>query len=277
MATSNPTLTESTVAQSLPELEDGEIATIVQLEVKERKTKPPSHYTEGLLLADMEGAAKFIENEPDLKRALKAVSGLGTAATRDSVIEGLKHDKYLEKSGKHMVATPKGIAFIQWLEKVMPELTDVATTARWEAELGMVAQQGGGKAFEDRVTATVIKLISILKAAPSLGVLSSSSPTSKENKKMSDNTSQKANKPTDKMLEYAKSIAKKVNVRVPDDVMTDYDTCKAFIDANKDAALRPSDKQLNFAKVIAERKGLEVPAEALVNGKDLSKWIDEHV
>ncbi len=267
-------------ANILPDLEDGELALVESIDVKERKTKPPALYTEGTLLDDMKAAAKFVEDDPVLKRMLKEASGLGTAATRDSIIEGLKNDKYLEKSGKHLVATAKGTAFIQWLEAVFPELTDVALTARWEAELGLVAQQGGGRQFEARVTESVRKLISILKAAKPLGLAAASSSkpslTSKENPSMPDSNGNRSSAPTDKMLEFAKSIAKRVGLRVPDEVMTDFEACKAFIDEHKDAAMRPSDKQLNFATSIAERKGLEIPAEVLANGRELSKWIDEH-
>lgn len=260
----------------LPDLEDGELAVIESIEVKERKTKPPALYTEGTLLDDMKAAAKFVEDDPVLKKMLREASGLGTAATRDSIIEGLKHDKYIEKSGKNLVATAKGEAFILWLESFMPELTDVALTARWEAELSLVAQQGGGKAFEARVTDSVEKLISILKTAHPLGVPSSSSSTSKESSSMSDTTPKRANKPTDKMLEFAKNVAKRIGVRVPDEVMTDFDACREFLDTNKDAAMRPSDKQLNFAKSIAERKGVDIPEDVMANGRELSKWIDEH-
>lgn len=263
-------------ASLLPDLEDGELAVIESIEVKERKTKPPALYTEGTLLDDMKAAAKFVEDDPVLKKMLREASGLGTAATRDSIIEGLKHDKYIEKSGKNLVATAKGEAFILWLESFMPELTDVALTARWEAELSLVAQQGGGKAFEARVTDSVKKLISILKTAHPLGVPSSSSSTSKESSSMSDTTPKRANKPTDKMLEFAKNVAKRIGVRVPDEVMTDFDACREFLDTNKDAAMRPSDKQLNFAKSIAERKGVDIPEDVMANGRELSKWIDEH-
>lgn len=267
---------EPTGTSFLPDLEDGELAVIDTIEVKERKTKPPALYTEGTLLDDMKAASKFVEDDPVLKKMLKEASGLGTAATRDSIIEGLKNDKYIEKSGKNLVATPKGEAFVLWLESIMPELTDVALTARWEAELSLVAQQGGGKAFEARVTDSVKKLISILKSAHPLGVPSSSSSTSKESSSMSETPAKRANKPTDKMLEFAKNVAKRIGVRVPDEVMTDFDACREFLDSNKEAAMRPSDKQLNFAKSIAERKGVDIPEEVLNNGRELSKWIDDH-
>jgi len=263
------------IEQSLPPLDDGEIAEIVAIDIKARKTRAPAHYTEGTLLDDMKGASKFVEDDPELKKLLKEVSGLGTAATRDNIIETLKGHKYLEKSGKHIVATAKGIAFITWLEKVVPDAVNVALTARWEAELAVVEKKGGGKAFEDRVAQKVREMISTFKAAPPMNHAATT--THKESDKMTDtNEPKRASKPTDKMLEFAKSIAKKVGVRLPEEVMGDFDTCRAFIDEHKDVAMRPSDKQLNFANSIASSKGLTVPPEVLANGRELSKWIDEH-
>lgn len=257
---------------SLPPITDGEIGEVLSVSVQEKKTKPPALYTEGTLLDDMKGAAKFVENDPALKKALKVVSGLGTAATRDSIIEALKDNEYLEKSGKHLVATPKGEAFVLWLEQIMPEITDVAVTARWEAELAIVAEHGGGSAFEAKVSAQVRKLITTLQHAPLLTYQNSKS----ETKTMSDEAPRRTSTPTDKMLEFAKSIAKKVGVRVPDEVMTDFDACKAFIDANKDTAMRPTEKQVSFAESIAKRKGVSVPPEVMANSKELSKWIDDN-
>lgn len=88
--------------------------------------------------------------------------------------------------------------------------------------------------------------------------------------------SARVNRPTDKMLEFAKSIANRVGKELPEAVMTDFDECRNFIDTHKDAAMRPTEKQLAFAQRIAESKGAEIPAEALANGRELSKWIDEH-
>lgn len=260
--------------EKLPELTDGEMAEIVSIKVVEKSTRPPSLYTEASLLEDMLGAAKFIENDPVLKKALKEVSGLGTAATRDATIEGLKHDKYIVKSGKHLVPTPKGMAFIQWLDGVAPELTNVALAARWEAELAIVAKTGGGAAFEARVVEMVKDLIARLKTAPPLGL--ASPPSSKESSRMSENNGERTNAPTTKMLEFARNIASRVGVELSEEAVNSFDACRAFIDAHKDVALRPSEKQLKFANGIAERKGLTIPAETLANGQLLSRWIDEN-
>jgi hypothetical protein len=262
--------------EPLPDVTHGEMAELVSIRVQEKKTRPPSPYTEGSLIADMKGAAKFLENDAALKKLLKELSGLGTSATRDNIIETLKFHKYLEKSGKYITATTKGIKFILWLEQVMPEIADVAVTARWEAELAVVAKEGGGLAFENRVAQKVKDMIAIFRAAPPMGLASTTTTSLKELSSMSDSGTNLPSTPSDKMLEFAKTIAGKVGLRVPDDVMTNWDVCKAFIDEHKDTAMRPSDKQLNFATKIANEKKVTIPPEILKNGRDLSKWIDEN-
>lgn len=259
---------------SLPDIQDGELATVMSVKLVSKKTEPPEPYTEGLILEDMMDAAKFIQEDPVLRKVLKKVTGIGTAATRDAVIEKLKEHKYLTKKGKHIVATDKGLALYQWLKQVYPAAVDVAMTARWEAELAHVEEVGGGPAFEAKVLRELNELIATLKAAPPMALTSTNSKESS----MSDSSAPRtgSGKPTDKMLEYAKSIAKKLGMRIPDDVMTDFEACKTFINDNKDAAMRPSEKQLNFANSIAASKGLTVPPEALANGRELSAWIDEN-
>lgn len=91
---------------------------------------------------------------------------------------------------------------------------------------------------------------------------------------MSEET--RVNKPSDKMLEFAKNIATRLNTKVPENVMNDWEACKQYIDENKDNASRPTDKQSNFAKMIADRKGVTIPDDVAKNGRLLSKWIDEN-
>ena len=269
-------MTDVSEDQQLPPLEDGELASVSDVACVAKQTKPPVPYTEGTLLDDMMNASKFIQDDPSLKKVLKDLSGLGTAATRDSIMESLKGHGYLTKTGKNLLPTEKGIRFINWVDTYMPELTDVAQTARWEARLAVVAREGNGKQFERDVAEKVKTLVSIFKKAEPMPSSRSSSTSTTENSSMSENKPPKANKPSDKMLEFAKSIAKKVGVRVPDEVMADWDACKAFIDQNKDAAMRPSEKQLSFANSIAQNKGLTIPEEVLANGKELSRWIDDN-
>lgn len=91
-----------------------------------------------------------------------------------------------------------------------------------------------------------------------------------------DQQKQGSGKPTQKMMEFAKAIATKIGVRVPEEVMASFEECSAFIEKNKDAALRPSDKQLKYAQTISQSKSVPIPDSAMNNGKELSAWIDAH-
>jgi DNA topoisomerase III len=81
----------------------------------------------------MASIAKFVIN-PEHKKLLKETSGIGTVATRAAIIEELKEGRcqYLVLQGKHLHATPKGIALIAWLDAHLPRITDPAETALWE-------------------------------------------------------------------------------------------------------------------------------------------------
>jgi DNA topoisomerase III len=256
--------------QVLPPLTDGEHVSVVAVRAVEKKTRPPAHYTEGALIEDMKSAGKYV-SDPELRKVLRDTSGLGTSATRDSIIEVLKHHKYLETKGKNIVPTEKGTRFILWLDQVCPELTDIAQTANWEAKLDVVAAKGGGRNFEAGVAARVRELVSILKRSPAIFA----SPN-KENSTMSDGQAPRANKPTTKQLEYAARIAQKLGKELTEEQRNSYDACSAFIEANKDAANRPTEKQVAFATRIANDKGLTVPDDVLKDGRQLSKWIDEN-
>lgn len=267
MATSKPAA-DASKEQVLPPLTDGETVTVTALRVVEKKTRPPAPYTEGSLIEDMKSAGKYV-SDPELRKVLRDTSGLGTAATRDSIIEVLKHHKYLESKGKTIVPTDKGTRFILWLDQVCPELTDIAQTANWEAKLDAVAIKGGGRDFEAGVAARVRELVAIFKSSQPIFASSN-----KENSNMSDGQAPRSNAPTAKQLDYAGRIAQKLGKELTEEQRTSYDACSAFIEENKDAANRPTEKQVAFATRIANDKGLTVPEEALKDGRELSKWID---
>ncbi len=99
--------------------------------IHEGATSPPAHFTEDTLLSAMEhaGAEDFAKLE-DVERV-----GLGTPATRAGVIEKLVRTGFVERKGKQLIPTEKGMELI----KVMPEqLTSAKLTAEWEEKLGAV-------------------------------------------------------------------------------------------------------------------------------------------
>lgn len=115
-------------------------------ELLNKKTTPPSAYTEATLLKDMENAARFIDNK-DLQKLLKQSNGIGTPATRAGIIEKLKGKTgkgmiYLKETKGKLNATPEAISLVDNIKnngKLVSLLTDVKTTALWEAQLENIA------------------------------------------------------------------------------------------------------------------------------------------
>ena len=79
----------------------------------EKETKPPRRYSEGTLLAAMETAGKLVDEE-ELREAMKD-SGIGTPATRAAIIERLLQVGYIERDGRALVVTEKGLNVIRLL------------------------------------------------------------------------------------------------------------------------------------------------------------------
>ena len=115
----------------LPELQEGQTVTCVAAEVEHKETRPPPRYTEATLLSAMEGAGKLIEDE-ELREAMKE-RGLGTPATRAEMIETLIRREYIERVGKDLQPTPKGLQVITMLEE--HPLTSPELTGGWEKRL----------------------------------------------------------------------------------------------------------------------------------------------
>jgi DNA topoisomerase-3 len=88
-----------------------------------KKTRAPKRFTEATLLTAMETAGKTLD-EKELSDAMKE-TGLGTPATRASIIEVLLKREYIVRNGKNLEATDKGIHLI---EVVHPEVKSPAMT-----------------------------------------------------------------------------------------------------------------------------------------------------
>jgi DNA topoisomerase-3 len=86
--------------------------TTTNTEVKEGKTKPPARLTEGDLISLMKSAGKYISDE-DLEKVLNQTEGLGTEATRASIIKRLKTAKYIEIKKNMVYSTKKERTIIE--------------------------------------------------------------------------------------------------------------------------------------------------------------------
>lgn len=122
---------DSEPVQELPELKVGDELKIKEASVLEKKTKPPVLYTEAGLLTAMENAGKEIDNENE-RKALKDI-GIGTPATRASIIETLFKRDYIRREKKSLIPTHKGLQVYGAVKD--KKIADVAMTAEWEMAL----------------------------------------------------------------------------------------------------------------------------------------------
>jgi DNA topoisomerase-3 len=122
--------------QLLPSLEQGETVETRKVESLRKETQPPRRFTEASLLGAMETAGKDIE-DAELREAMKD-SGIGTPATRASIIERLIQVGYVEREGRALHATEKGVQVISLLGP--HPLTSAELTGDWERRLGLIEQ-----------------------------------------------------------------------------------------------------------------------------------------
>jgi len=122
--------------QTLPRLEQGEAAETRKIESLAKETQPPRRYSEASLLGAMEAAGKLLDDE-ELREAMKD-SGIGTPATRASIIERLISVGYIERDGRALVATEKGLSVIRLLDS--HPLTSPGLTGEWEHRLTKIEQ-----------------------------------------------------------------------------------------------------------------------------------------
>ncbi|MCW3004253.1 MAG: topB [Conexibacter sp.] len=120
--------------QSLPKLEKDETVDTQAVEVLAKETKPPRRYSDASLLGAMETAGKLVDDD-ELREVMKE-SGIGTPATRAAIIERLIDVGYIERDGRALVPTEKGMNVIRLLDG--HALTSPSLTGDWERRLAEI-------------------------------------------------------------------------------------------------------------------------------------------
>ncbi|MGQ4004784.1 DNA topoisomerase III [Francisellaceae bacterium CB52] len=131
-----PTKEELQDDKVLPKVNQGETLVCNSLKIQNKKTTPPSHYTDATLISAMKNCGRKVEDQ-EAKEMLAEVQGIGTEATRADVIETLKKREYVIKKGKSILSTEKGKEIIKQLPD---ELSSVVITAEWEKKLSQIAK-----------------------------------------------------------------------------------------------------------------------------------------
>ncbi|MGK0203966.1 MAG: DNA topoisomerase-3, partial [Planctomycetota bacterium] len=141
--------------QVLPKFEQGESGAHKPV-LHEGKTKAPRPYTENTLLAAMETSGKLIDDE-ELREAMKG-RGIGTPATRASILETLLSRSYIRREKKALRVTDLGRYLIAIIAD--PVLKSPELTGDWEHKLGEIEK---GKlersAFMEEIGAMIRNLI----------------------------------------------------------------------------------------------------------------------
>ena len=130
----------------------------VKAEKTTHYTSPPKPFNEDTLLATMETAGnKEFDSETEKK-------GLGTPATRASIIEKLVSSGYAQRKGKQILPSTEG----KELVKVMPEyLKSAVMTAEWENQLLMMEKgQITDIQFMGEITSLVRKILEVCREIP---------------------------------------------------------------------------------------------------------------
>ncbi len=109
------------------------------IEVRDSKTRPPARFSEATLLSAMEGAGKLVDDE-ELREAMSE-KGLGTPATRASIIENLIYEDYVHRDARELIPTAKAFDLVYALDRFgIDELRSPELTGNWEFKLKQMEQ-----------------------------------------------------------------------------------------------------------------------------------------
>ena len=133
---------------SLPKVKKEEMLPILEKALLEKQTKPKALYNEASLLKALETSGKEIEDE-ELRYAMKD-SGLGTPATRASIIETLITREYIKREKRNLVPTDKGLAVYDVVKDQM--IAQAELTGQWEKRLEEIRSGASVSEFKAEIT-----------------------------------------------------------------------------------------------------------------------------
>ncbi len=148
-------------AKELPPIKKGDNLAIDSIVYKSDKTKAPSRFTEGTLLAAMEKPHLVVDVSSKLAKTLGETGGIGTVATRAEIIDKLFKSYYVEFSDKSIIPTSKGR---QLIDLVPEDLRSPVMTAQWEQDFDLISKgKKNDRAFIDDMRAYTSKLVAEVK------------------------------------------------------------------------------------------------------------------
>ena len=146
---------------SLPKVKKGDELPIVEKALLEKQTKPKPLYNEASLLKALETSGKEIEDE-ELRYAMKD-SGLGTPATRASIIETLITREYILREKRNLVPTFKGLAVYDVVKD--QKIAQAELTGSWEKRLEEIRSGASVTEFKAEISEYTRSITNELLAA----------------------------------------------------------------------------------------------------------------
>jgi len=127
----------------LPNVQEGENLPLDHGAITQHKTKPKPLFTEATLLSAMENAGREIA-DTDTRKAISAC-GIGTPATRASIIETLLLRDFIRREKKTLLPTEKGLSVYGIVKD--QRIANAEMTGNWE--LALSAIEAGKASAED--------------------------------------------------------------------------------------------------------------------------------
>lgn len=149
---------------SLPNISEGESVAYQAGSVLEKQTKPPTRFTPATLLQAMKEIHKHVKDKT-LKNRLKSVSGIGTEATRATIIDSLIEADFLRIEKKFLVPTEQAYMMLKFLPDT---ITWPDTTALWEDDLEDIKE--GRKTVKEFISSKLSTIQSCVNEAKWLKV-----------------------------------------------------------------------------------------------------------
>ncbi|WP_225340977.1 type IA DNA topoisomerase [Lysinibacillus capsici] len=138
---------------------NGKVISVLQS--KEGRTTAPKPYTEGDLVKVMKNAGKTVDDESD-KEILNKVEGLGTEATRSSIIETIKKNGYITVTKNIVSVTNKAKILCEAIEGTL--LASPVMTAKWEGKLKEIGT--GNSSPENFISNIKAFIMNLIQEAP---------------------------------------------------------------------------------------------------------------
>jgi DNA topoisomerase-3 len=286
---------EPTTAR-MPLIRDHEDGKAADARIETAQTEPPRRITRGELPVVMGRLIDQVD-DPALKAALEnpvnpnEPKGLGTAATRDTILPKLEKSRYVELlKGKDppVQVTEIGLAFIAVVRLVFPIYGDPVGRAMFEAELAEIGRASTraealrrAAAYRERTRTRVGELIAAIAQSRIVDV----DPASV----LIPSAVAAGRPPTKAMIAFATSLAARKGLKLPRGLKSNSAICRAFLDqhapprpsgsgepTHQSAPRPPSEAMVRYARALAEGKGIECPSAVTSDFEACRAFLDEH-